>query len=207
GGYRKDSSIIISSSSPGRIKDADGAVAAATDDTVAAQERGGSGSSHQTKEAEEVTVLLAVLVFGSELSKRDRAELHDQAEKADGVASSSHGVGDGRFLSLTYGLGSRVAAVELELSPEKAEFARHLFRLSQEEYHSRYECLSHGEIREVVALGGPNALDHPDLFKLVEKHQQQQQQHTTTTTTNKATVAQPIDGNSNTTIHDQGSGQ
>lgn len=67
----------------------------------------------------EMTVVVAVLVFGSELSKRDRAELHGQAEKAGGVASSSHGVGGGRFLSLTCGLGSRAGAVELELSPEK----------------------------------------------------------------------------------------
>ena len=31
-------------------------------------------------------------------------------------------------------------------------------------------------VREVVAGGGPNAQDHPDLFRLVGKHQQQQQQ-------------------------------
>lgn len=78
--------------------------------------------AHSARQAarREVAVVVAVLVFGSELSKRDRAELHGQAEMAGGVASSSHGVGGGRFLSLTCGLGSRAGAVELELSPEKA---------------------------------------------------------------------------------------
>ena len=66
-----------------------------------------------------MTVVVGLLVFGSELSKRDRAELHGEAEKASGVASSSHGVGGGRFLSLTCGLGSRAGAVELELSAEQ----------------------------------------------------------------------------------------
>lgn len=32
----------------------------------------------------------------------------------------------------------------------QAEFARRLFRLAQQEYHSRYECLSHREIRYVL---------------------------------------------------------
>lgn len=67
----------------------------------------------------EAAVAVAVLVFGSELSKRDRAGLHSQAEEAGGVASSSHGVGGGRFLILTCGLGSRAGAAELELSSEK----------------------------------------------------------------------------------------
>ncbi len=31
-------------------------------------------------------------------------------------------------------------------------------------------------VREIVASGGPNAQDHPDLFRLVEKQQQRQQQ-------------------------------
>ncbi|CAM9816435.1 unnamed protein product [Ectocarpus fasciculatus] len=121
------------------------------------------------------TVLVAALVFGGELSKRDRAGLHGQAEKAGGVASSSHGVGEGRFLALACGLGGRAGTVELELSPEKAELARSLFRLAQQEYHSRFECLSHREIREVVAVGGPTAEAHPDLFKLLEKKQQPRQ--------------------------------
>lgn len=168
-----------------------------------------------------VTVVVGVLVLGSELSKRDRAELHGQAEKAGGVASSSHGVGGGRFLSLTCSLANRTGAVELELSAEQvradrvvhvgsalvhraqgttgpvrwvfpsrssqmllvsksiydfetrccctsfiwllttvfgvlvtspqAELARRLFRLAQQEYHSRYECLSHREIRYKMA--------------------------------------------------------
>ncbi|CAM9479783.1 unnamed protein product, partial [Laminaria digitata] len=114
-------------------------------------------------------VVVAVLVFGSELSKRDRAELHGQAEKAGGVASSSLGVGPARFLTLTCGLGGIGAAVEVKLSAEKTDLARSLFRLAQQQYHSRYECLSHREIREIVALGGPNARDHPDLFKLVQE--------------------------------------
>lgn len=29
----------------------------------------------------------------------------------------------------------------------------------------------HAIAREIVALGGPNAKDHPDLFKLVQEHQ------------------------------------
>eukprot|EP00752_Nemacystus_decipiens_P010472 g9330.t1 len=120
----------------------------------------------------EGTVVVAVLALGSELSKLDRAELHGQAEKAGGVASSSHGVGGGRFLSLVCGLGSRPGAVELELSAEQADLARRLFRLAQQEYHSRYECLSHREIREVVFRGGPSARDHPDLFRLMEENQQ-----------------------------------
>ncbi|CAM9450341.1 unnamed protein product [Ectocarpus sp. 6 AP-2014] len=128
--------------------------------------RGGGGAS---------TVLVAVLVFGAELSKRDRAGLHSQAEKAGGVASSSHGVGEGRFLALACRLGGNAGAVEPELSPEKAELARSLFRLAQQEYHSRFECLSHREIREVVAEGGPTAEAHPDLFKLLEKKQQPRQ--------------------------------
>eukprot|EP00904_Undaria_pinnatifida_P010151 jgi/Undpi1/6266/HiC_scaffold_20.g08750.m1 len=114
-------------------------------------------------------VVIAVLIFGSELSKRDRAELHRHAEKAGGVASSSLGVGPARFLTLTCGLGGIGAAVELKLSAEQAELARSLFRLAQQQYHSRYECLSHREIREIVALGGPTAKDHPDLFKLVQE--------------------------------------
>ena len=64
-------------------------------------------------------VAIAVLIFGSGLSKRDRAELHGQAEKAGGVASSSLGVGTARFLTLTCGLGGMGAAVELKLSAEK----------------------------------------------------------------------------------------
>ena len=64
-------------------------------------------------------VVIAVLIFGSELSKRDRAELHRHAEKAGGVASSSLGVGPARFLTLTCGLGGIGAAVELKLSAEQ----------------------------------------------------------------------------------------
>ncbi|CAN0287279.1 unnamed protein product, partial [Hapterophycus canaliculatus] len=70
------------------------------------------------------SVLVAVLVFGRELSKRDRAELHGQAERVGGVASASHGMGDERFLTLTCGLGGRAGAVELELSPEKVGLER-----------------------------------------------------------------------------------
>ncbi|CAM9813795.1 unnamed protein product [Ectocarpus sp. 4 AP-2014] len=138
------------------------------DDHLRRAEGGGGGAS---------TVLVAVLVFAAELSKRDRAGLHGQAEKAGGVASASHGVGEGRFLALACRLGGRAGAVELELSPEKAELARSLFRLAQQEYHSRFECLSHREIREVVAQGGPTAEAHPDLFELLEKtHQPRQRQ-------------------------------
>ncbi|CAM9961741.1 unnamed protein product, partial [Ectocarpus sp. 13 AM-2016] len=136
------------------------------DDHLRRAKGGGGGAS---------TVLVAVLVFGAELSKRDRAGLHGQAEKAGGVASASHGVGEGRFLALACRLGGRAGAVELELSPEKAELARSLFRLAQQEYHSRFECLSHREIREVVAEGGPTAEAHPDLFELLEKKQQPRQ--------------------------------
>lgn len=48
-------------------------------------------------------------------------------------------------------------------------------------------------LREVVALGGPNAQDQPDLFMLVEKEkQQQQQQH--------GLIGQHSNGNSDATI-------
>lgn len=64
-------------------------------------------------------VVVAVLVFGRELSKRDRAELHGEAERTGGVASASHGMGEERFLTLACGLEGRAGAVELELSAEK----------------------------------------------------------------------------------------
>lgn len=115
-GGRRDLSITTSSSAG--HNNVGGAVEAPTDGAGAVQEWGRSSNPDQAQERE-VAVLLAVLVFGSELSKRDRAELHGQAENTEEVASSSHGVGDGRFLSLTCGLGSRAAAVELDLSPEK----------------------------------------------------------------------------------------
>lgn len=61
-----------------------------------------------------------VLVFGGELSKRDRAGLHSHAEKTEGVESSSHGVGDARFLALRCGLGGGSStAVGLQLSREQ----------------------------------------------------------------------------------------
>lgn len=44
------------------------------------------------------------------------------------------------------------------LGTRQAEFARRLFRLAQQEYHSRYECLSHGEIRFVCLACGACAL-------------------------------------------------
>lgn len=47
--------------------------------------------------------------------------------------------------------------------------------------------------REVVALGGPNARDHPDLFRLAEKQQHQRhQQH--------GLINQPSDGISSDTM-------
>eukprot|EP00903_Cladosiphon_okamuranus_P011605 g10915.t1 len=173
GGAREQVSGIPSKSSSSSSNEQRGPRAVATSASDGAVRE---SEPHPTRQAarRDVVVVVAVLVFGSELSKRDRAELHGQAEKAGGVASSSHGVGGGRFLSLTCGLGSREGAVELELSPEKAELARQLFRLAQQEYHSRYECLSHREIREVVFRGGPSAQDHPDLYRLLEKHQQKQ---------------------------------
>lgn len=82
------------------------------------QQREEDDRLRRTEEGGASTVLVAVLVFGGELSKRDRAGLHGQAEKAAGVASSSHGVGQGRFLALACGLGGRAGTVELELSPE-----------------------------------------------------------------------------------------
>ncbi|CAB1106885.1 unnamed protein product [Ectocarpus sp. CCAP 1310/34] len=157
---------------------ADGAAAAAVGASVSLPQQPEDDDHLRRAEGgggEASTVLVAVLVFGAELSKRDRAGLHGQAEKAGGVTSASHGVGEGRFLALACRLGGRAGAVELELSPEKAELARSLFRLAQQEYHSRFECLSHREIREVVAEGGPTADAHPDLFKLLEKKQQPRQ--------------------------------
>lgn len=96
-----------------------------------AQERGIRGDPRRENEIPEmsskcgtvvVVVDLAVFVFGRELSKRDRAELHRQAEAADGVVSSSHGVGEARFLTLTCGAlaGQAVSTAQgVELSSEK----------------------------------------------------------------------------------------
>ena len=84
----------------------------------------GSPSSIHNTGTKYPAVAAAVLVFGPKLSKRDRAELHVQAEKAGGVASSSHGTGDARFLSLSCGRGSKEGGVEPELSPEQVRVAR-----------------------------------------------------------------------------------
>lgn len=71
-------------------------------------------------EEREPEVLAAVLVFAAGLlSKRDRAELHRQAEKACGVSSASHGVGNARFLALACGLGHRAVEADLQLPAEK----------------------------------------------------------------------------------------
>lgn len=61
----------------------------------------------------------AVLMFSSLLSKRDRAELHGQAQLADGITSGSYGVGEARFLVLTCGLEELKTEVDVELSHEK----------------------------------------------------------------------------------------
>lgn len=63
----------------------------------------------------------AVLVFDNSLSKKERAELHAQAQAAGAVASRSHGVGDARFLALTRGLEGRGKA-DLELTADEVMY-------------------------------------------------------------------------------------
>lgn len=74
-------------------------------------------------EAAGAEVIAAVLVFGgNELSKRERAELHRKAEDVAGVSSSSHGVGDARFLALVCAVEDNhrtVASAGPELSAEQ----------------------------------------------------------------------------------------
>lgn len=75
----------------------------------------------EDRDSDSVGVILeVVLVFGGELSKRDRAGLHSHAEKTVGVESSSHGVGDARFLALRCGLGGGSSTTAgLQLSREQ----------------------------------------------------------------------------------------
>lgn len=63
----------------------------------------------------------AVLMCSTLLSKRDRAELHGQAQLADGITSGSYGVGDARFLVLTCGFEELKTEVDVELSHEKVK--------------------------------------------------------------------------------------
>ena len=82
------------------------------------------GREEEVERAAIAPVTAAILLFDGELSKRDRAGLHGQAENTAGVASSSHGVGDARFLALRCGRGmisSAPAAGELQLSGKQVE--------------------------------------------------------------------------------------
>lgn len=108
------------------------------------EENRSSGALHESPEdrdSDSVGVIAAaVLVFGGELSKRDRAGLHGHAEKTVGVESSSHGVGDARFLALRCDLGGGSSTtVGFELSREQVRQKR--CRMPPVEIARRGQCV------------------------------------------------------------------